>query len=125
MKPPERSLILSVDYEIFGNGSGDVREHIVEPTHRMAATCEKHGVPLTVYFEVEEYLAFVRERNRLTTTLGYDPAEAIRAQIVQLARRGHDIQLHLHPEWVGATLVGTKWNLRVEQRTVDSLFDTA
>jgi hypothetical protein len=49
-----RKLILSVDYEIFGNGSGDVRQHVIESARRMAAICEKHGVPLAVFFELEE-----------------------------------------------------------------------
>lgn len=126
MKSCHRSLVLSVDYEIFGNGSGDARQHIIEPTWRMAEACEKFGAPLTVYFEVEEYLAFQRERARLLPLLGYDPATEIRQQIVSLARRGHDIQLHLHPEWVGAHLseIG-RWQLRVHQRTVDCLFPTA
>lgn len=119
-----RCLLLTVDYEVFGNGSGDVREHITRPTARMAAICEKHGAPLTVYFEVEEYLAYVRERKRLKEALGYDPAEEIRTQIVELAQRGHDIQLHLHPEWVGATWVEGRWRLRPEKSSVDSLFDT-
>ena len=27
-----RFLVLTVDYEIFGNGSGDVRQHVMQPT---------------------------------------------------------------------------------------------
>ncbi len=27
-RPPFRHIVLSIDYEIFGNGSGDVRRHI-------------------------------------------------------------------------------------------------
>ena len=53
MKPPTASaryVILSVDYEIFGNGSGDVVQHIIDPTNRMAGACQYHGVPLTVFF---------------------------------------------------------------------------
>lgn len=120
--PGKRALLLTVDYEVFGNGTGDVREHITEPTERMARICEKHGAPLTVYFEVEEYLAFVREREALTAELRYDPAGEIRAQIIDLARRGHDIQLHLHPEWYGTKRIDGRWLLRPEKSSVDSLF---
>ncbi len=59
-----RQLLLTVDYEVFGNGSGDVRWHIVELTEWMARICEKFGMSLTVFFEVEEFLAFGRERGR-------------------------------------------------------------
>lgn len=125
MAAARRSILLTVDYEVFGNGSGDVREHITGPTERMARICESSGVPLVVYVEVEEFLAFARERDQLRKLLGYDPAAEIRAQLVDLARRGHDLQLHLHPEWYGATLAGGEWRLRREKRTVDSLFETA
>jgi hypothetical protein len=116
--------VVSVDYEIFGNGEGDVRQHIVQPTDRMARLCEKYGAPLTVFFEVEEYLAFEKFRDALVKQLGYDPAALIRQQIISLARAGHDIQLHLHPQWHGADFKNGKWILHTEKRTVDSLFDT-
>jgi len=55
-----RAICLTVDHEIFGNGTGDVRRHVIEPAERMARSCEMFGMPLTVFFEVEEYLAFGR-----------------------------------------------------------------
>jgi hypothetical protein len=119
-----RHLILTVDYEIFGNGTGDVRQHIVEPAEQMAKVCEKHGVPLTVFFEAEEYLAFVLHAAQLKKDLGYDPAELIRGQISSFIQRGHDVQLHLHPEWHGARYIDGRWLLRPEKTTVDSLFET-
>jgi hypothetical protein len=119
-----RLLILSVDYEIFGNGSGDVRQHIIEPTYRMAEACQRHGVPLTVFFEAEEYVAFQKFSKELTRNLGYDPATLIRDQIRNLVRQGHDVQLHLHPEWHGADYRDGQWILRPDKKTVDSLFQT-
>lgn len=117
-----RKLCLTVDHEIFGNGTGDVRRHMTEPTDQMARACERHGLPLTVFFEVEEYLAFERERDELVTLHGYDPAEEVREQAVDLVKRGHDLQLHVHPEWVGAAFEGGNWKLNPEKRTVHSLF---
>jgi hypothetical protein len=119
-----RHVVVSVDYEIFGNGEGDVRQHITDPTERMAKLCEKYGAPLTVFFEVEEYLVFEKFRDALVATLGYDPAALIRQQIVDLARRGHDIQLHLHPQWYRADYKNGKWTLDTDKMTVDSLFET-
>ena len=119
-----RHIVLSVDYEIFGNGAGDVRQHVVDPTERMARLCEKYGAPLTVFFEVEEYLAFERHREALIAKLGYNPAALIRQQIVSLARAGHDIQLHLHPQWHRAEFRDGKWRLQPDKATVDSLFES-
>jgi hypothetical protein len=119
---PARAICLTEDHEIFGNGSGDVRRHIVDPTKRMARICERFGMPLTVFFEVEEYLAFERERGKLVAAWGYDPAADLRAQAVDLVKRGHDLQLHLHPEWVGSRFEDGRWILRPDHPTVDSLF---
>jgi hypothetical protein len=119
-----RHVVVSVDYEIFGSGQGDVRQHVVDPTERMARLCEKYGAPLTVFFEVEEYLAFEKFRDALVKQLGYDPAALIRRQIIDLAKRGHDIQLHLHPQWYRADYQNGKWILELGKMTVDSLFET-
>jgi len=119
-----RRVVLSVDYELFGNGSGDVRQHMVEPTERMARLAEQHGMRLVLFVEVEEYLAFERHAAELVKVLGYDPARLIREQVRELVRRGHDVQLHLHPEWYGARWAHGQWHLNDTQRTVDSLFDT-
>lgn len=119
----KRKVIISVDYEIFGNGTGDVRQHIVEPTERMARICERHQAPLTVFFEMEEYLAFERHALELRRAWGYDGASLIREQTKDLARRGHDFQLHLHPEWQGV-VYRDGWPLDERHGTVDSLFET-
>src|SRR5262245_11004786 len=119
----KRSLVISVDYEIFGNGSGDVCQHIVAPAERMARLCNQYAVPLTVFFEVEEYLAFERFDEPLKQALGYSPSRLIREQIISLAEKGHDIQLHLHPEWYGARFDNGHWRLRMDRQTVDSLFE--
>ncbi|HEX4122263.1 MAG TPA: hypothetical protein VH619_16720 [Verrucomicrobiae bacterium] len=119
-----RYLVLTVDYEIFGNGTGDVRQHIIDPTERMARICQQYDFPLTVFFEAEEYVAFRENAARLRKDLGYDPAALIRQQIVSLLRQGHDVQLHLHPEWYGARYEAGTWLLHPGKKTVDSLFET-
>jgi hypothetical protein len=117
-----RHLILTNDYEIFGNGTGDVMQHMIKPTARMAAICEECNCRMTVFFELEEYLAFERFDAELQQNLGYSPAGVIRDQVTELARRGHDIQLHLHPEWHGARYERGNWILSPDRPTVDSLF---
>jgi hypothetical protein len=119
-----RYVVLSVDYEIFGNGSGDVLQHVVQPTASMARICRDHGAPLTVFFEAEEYHSFVAYRQPLTQALGYDPAQRIADQVAALAAQGHDFQLHLHPEWVGARFEQGRWLLHRDHRTVDDLFES-
>jgi hypothetical protein len=120
----KRKLVISVDYEIYGNGTGDVRQLMIEPAERMARICERHGVPLTVFFETEEYLAFSQAASELRQCFGYDPAKVIRDQVISLVRRGHDFQLHSHPKWFGARFSGGRWAVRPEELSVDELFET-
>ena len=121
--PAKRTLVLTVDYEIFGNGTGDVRQHVTEPTERMCRIAEKSGMPVTVFFEMEEYLLFQQHREALQRLLGYDPAAEMRRQAADLVRRGHDVQLHLHPQWFEAGFAAGEWQLRHDRLTVDALFD--
>lgn len=119
-----RQIVLTIDYEIFGNGTGDVREHVVDPTERMARIAERYDAPLTIFVEMEELLAFERHASELRDQLGYVPHDLIRGQVKDLAERGHDMQLHLHPQWHHAALVGGRWRLDDTKQTVDSLFST-
>ena len=117
-----RKVLITCDYEIFGNGTGDVRQHMIDPTERMARICEKHSVPLTLFVEMEETLAFQRFAPALERSLGYDPYALLRNQVADLVRRGHDAQLHLHPEWHRAGFQDGQWRLDPSRGTVDSLF---
>ena len=105
------NLILSLDYEIFGNGSGDVMRDVIEPTDRILGICDKHGAKMTIMFEVGEYWAFEQYECQLRNDLGYSPAEQMKSQAVQAIKGGHDVQLHLHPQWIGAKYNNGLWQL--------------
>lgn len=117
-----RKIVVTTDHEIFGNGTGDVRQHVIEPTERMCRIGEKYGVPVTIFFEVEEFLSFREHATELKKVWGYDGAAEMEQQARELSERGHDIQLHIHPQWYEATRTGGEWQLQMENLTVDSLF---
>ena len=114
-------LILSVDYEIFGNGSGDVRRDMIEPTRRLLALCGRYGAKLTIMFEVGEYWAMKQAEEAGSLHVGYSPSRLIEEQIQYAVRRGHDAQLHLHPWWIGATFEENRWRLHPEWRGISDL----
>jgi hypothetical protein len=105
-------LILTLDYEIFGNAAGDVQRDMVEPTSRVLSICERHGAKMTIMFEVGEFWAFEQHHTQLRKDLTYSPSEKMRKQMVGAVRRGHDVQLHLHPQWIGAQYDKGVWRLR-------------
>jgi len=115
----QRALIFTTDYELFGNGSGCVQACMIEPTERMASLLEKHGARLTVFFEVCEYWAFQKER--AAGRLKEDWAALMRQQMRDLVARGHDVQLHFHPQWLEYSYDGISWQLNYDLWRIGTL----
>lgn len=103
-------IIITIDYEIFGNGTGDVKHCIIEPTNQILDICNRYGVKLTIFFEICEYWAFkkVEEKGKLSH-LKYSPSHLMEKQAIRAIKEGHDVQLHLHPQWLGAKYKNKKW----------------
>lgn len=106
------NLILSFDYELFGDGMGDVFTHMIEPTNIILKMCDDYGIKITLFVEVLEYIRLKDEWNK-GNRMGYtrNPIEAIEHQIQQAAVNGHDIQLHIHPQWYNASFDNGRWKL--------------
>ncbi len=49
------SLIFTLDYEIYGNGKGSLRELVIDPTRRLAELFERHGARFVVFVEAVEF----------------------------------------------------------------------
>jgi len=107
-------LVLTLDYEIFGNGAGDVRRDMIAPTDAVLDVCERYGAKLTIMFETAEYWAFEGNREALTADLGYDPAHEMKEQAANAIERGHDVQLHIHPQWVDARYSEGRWRFVID-----------
>jgi hypothetical protein len=107
-------LILTVDYELFGNGSGSLEHCVTAPMERMAAVAERHGARMEIFVEALEFDAIERS--------GREPRgiAAVKHQLAELVARGHLLQLHLHPQWEGARWQDGAWQLDERQwRTGD------
>jgi hypothetical protein len=118
------SIILTLDYEIYGDGSGDVKQDMIIPTNRILKICDKYEAKLTLMFEVLEYLAFKREEKNDTLKLNYSPSKEIEKQARQIVKKGHDVQLHLHPQWINAKYYKNKWKLNLKTWRLPNLSDT-
>ena len=107
-----KDLILTLDYELYGNGSGNVFTHIIDPTNALLKVAEQYDVHFTFFFEVIEYWKLKEEWER-GNHMGYDynPAKAMEAQMQIAYRKGHDVQLHLHPQWVDAYFENGQWKV--------------
>ncbi len=108
-------FLLTLDYELFGNGSGDVFKHIIEPTKRILAIAEQYNAKITFFFEVVEYWKLKEEWDK-GNNMGYkeNPILAMENQIKEAYSQGHDVQLHLHPQWVDAYWENGKWLVNLD-----------
>lgn len=102
-------IALVDDWELRGNGAGDVREMQVAPMRRLMDAYERHGVHGTFNVEVMQQLKML-EASREHPELGAQTA-AWEEAVLEARRRGHDIQLHIHPQWHNAKYLDGKWQL--------------
>lgn len=93
-------LLLTADYEVFGNGTGRVDTCMIEPTNAMAEIAAAHNQRVTLFFEVCEYWAFRAVEDSGQFPADYKPATWIENQLRALVAAGHDVQLHFHPQWL-------------------------
>jgi hypothetical protein len=102
-------LALTHDWELRGDGSGDIEAIQFAPMRRLLAIYQKFGVRTTFMPDVMQQLAFralQAEHPELKQSAdGWDEhaREAYAA--------GHDIQLHLHSQWSDARYENGKWQL--------------
>lgn len=110
-----KNILLTLDYELFGNGSGDVFKHVIEPTNILLSLAEKYNAKYTFFFEVVEFWKLKEEWDK-GNKMGYgcNPVEAMVSQLQNAARRGHDVQLHIHPQWVDAKWKDGRWNVNLD-----------
>jgi hypothetical protein len=92
-------LIISVDYEVFGNGKGDVKKHMVEPADRMMNIAERNNAKISFMAEVMEYMVYKKYQRKVRNDLGYYAHELIENQMRGAVSRGHDVELHIHPQF--------------------------
>lgn len=110
-------LILTLDYELFGDGSGCLGACVVEPTDRCRAIAEAHDARLTLFVEALEFAALAR----LDGAPGADKYPEVEQQLSRLAASGHALQLHLHPQWLDAHHEAGNWHLDFSKWRVGSL----
>ncbi|MDQ3819823.1 MAG: hypothetical protein M3362_19410 [Acidobacteriota bacterium] len=102
-------LALTDDWELRGNGSGDITEIQFHPMKELRRIYESCGVRSTFNVEVMQQLAFRKfqaEHPELKPL-----ADAWDEHVREAFRHGQDIQLHVHPQWSEAIYENGRWIL--------------
>lgn len=72
-------------------------------------------------FEIGEYWAMKKAEQEGLLNLDYSPSHEIEEQVRYAAGNGHDVQLHLHPWWIGAEFVNGTWKLNPQYQRISDL----
>lgn len=96
--------IFTVDYEIYGDGEGSLRELVYEPAQRLKEIFLRRNARLVVFVEVAEL--------EMIEAKGTDPAiDMVKRQVRDFYREGCELGLHLHPQWYNARYEKGRWLL--------------
>ena len=91
---PQIAALTTVDYEIFGDGSGSIHETLVAKTDFLLDCFRSLGIKATFFVEIEEIYRF-----RTDKVEGWD---LIEQQLTRIISEGHEVALHVHPQWIEA-----------------------
>jgi hypothetical protein len=96
--------VFTLDYEIYGNGTGALNELVYEPTENLLRVFEKWDARFVNYVEVSEF--------EMIEAAGTDAAiRMVKQQVKEMHQRGYEIALHLHPQWYNARFAHGQWEL--------------
>jgi hypothetical protein len=98
------------DWEVRGNGTGDPRVLQFEPMRKLVRIFNKQGIRGSFNAEVMQQLTYRSQQERFPELKVI--ADEWEQVVMESFRQGHDIQLHLHPQWLGASYQGHgNWKL--------------
>jgi hypothetical protein len=105
----------TADYELFfGRNHLPPEEVLFEPTSKLLEVWAEFDIKGTLFPDICSVW-----RHRELGISGY--AEAFEAQIKDAAASGHDIQLHLHPEWRFANFSDGAWHFKSGTQSLHDL----
>jgi len=103
--------IFTLDYEIYGNGAGNLRELVCEPTKELISLFKAHRATFVVFAEAIEFFKIDEHK----TDVGI---REVRDQLCRLRDGGFEIGLHLHPWWFNARRENFHWRLDWTERNL-------
>jgi len=112
-------LILTNDWELFGDGSGDLMNIQINPTYDLLNILEKYNAKMTFMTEFAQQI-FFRNYETIEPKLGKLADEWDKVLIAAL-QKGHDSQLHFHPQWINANFHNNEWNLDPQNWSIGKL----
>jgi hypothetical protein len=112
-------LIITNDWEVFGDGSGDYFELQHKPLEALLKVMAEHDAKLTVMAEVGQQWAHQNIVEQ--EPWAHEIVVAWESMLKDTVRRQFDVQLHLHPQWLDAKYVNNRWQLNLSEWSIGAL----
>jgi len=106
---PKIYLALTHDWELRGDGSGDIERIQFAPMRKLLDIYKKHGARTTFLPDVMQQIRFRQLEDRHPELASM--TESWDEHVREAFRQRHDIQLHLHPQWLNGKYENRRWNL--------------
>ena len=97
-------VIFTLDYEIYGNGTGDLKELVYDPAAQLMEVFRHSNARFVAFVEVAEF----EQIEASGTDRG---VELVKRQIREFQRDGFEVGLHLHPQWYNGRYDRGRWLL--------------
>jgi hypothetical protein len=110
------NICFTADHELFfGKNFASEEEILIKPTYRLLETLEEYNVPLSIMTDVCSVLRY----KELDIESNYP--FLMEEQLRYALKRGHDIQLHLHPHWLTSEYLNGSWRFDHSKYRLHSL----
>ena len=111
--------LITLDYEIyFGPRTGTLSRTLLEPTRALLRVADKHKAKCVFFVDAGYILRMREEMKRATELRGqYD---AVCRQVQDLAKAGHEVQLHIHPHWEDSLWTHSGWKIDTSRYALHS-----
>lgn len=116
-------ILLTLDYELFlGHKTGSVENSLINPMNALLQSVKEENAHFTIFVDAA-YLFKLKGYIKRYQQAEKDYA-SICDQLRTLHQMGHDIQLHIHPQWFFSTYDGTEWSLDYRHYKLSDLSDS-
>ncbi len=109
---PKIHLAFVDDWELSGNGSGDIRELQFHPMRALVGLYHSFGIRGSFNAEMMQQLSF--RRHQAGHPELKELADEWDENVRETLRQGHDVQLHIHPQWRHAEYNNGAWRLTAD-----------
>jgi len=109
MNTPVINIMVTADYELFlGRNFLSNDDVLFTPTQQMIEVCDELDVPITFFADICSVWA--HQKFSLD-----DYISKFENQLIDANKKGHDVQLHLHPHWMYSNHKNNEWQVSTDR----------